>query len=84
MPTDDSHDQMHHDFEELELEEQAQFLIKASASTLARGIEQIGQVLADGLEDVMHRSHRSPGAPGTSGPETAQQQAPKNGSSPET
>lgn len=88
MPTDDSYDQMHRDFEELEFEEQAQFLIEASASTLARGIEQVGQVLADGLGDVMHRSRRSSGASGTSGPgaaepETAQRQAPKNGSSPE-
>ena len=83
MPTDESYDQMHRDFEELEFEEQAQFLIEASASTLARGIEQVGQVLADGLGDVMHRSRRASGTsgPGPAEPETAQRQTPKNGSS---
>jgi hypothetical protein len=86
MPTDDSYDQMRHDFEELEFEKQAQFLIQASASTLAKGIEQVGQALADGLGDVMDPRRRSSGAadpsgPGAAEPETAQRQAPKNGSS---
>lgn len=86
MPTDDSYDQVRHDFEELEFEKQAQFLVQASASTLAKGIEQVGQALADGLSDVMHHRRQSSGASGTSGPgaaepETAQRQAPKNESS---
>lgn len=86
MPTDDSYDRMRRDFEELDVEKQAQFLIEASASTLARGIEQVGEVLADGLGDVMHRTDPSSDAtdrpgPGAAEPETAQRQAPKNGSS---
>lgn len=88
MPTDESYDRMRRDFEELDVDKQAQFLIEASASTLARGVEQIGQVLADGLGDVMHRADRSSGGhtsgPGAAEPETAQRQAPKNGSSSDT
>jgi hypothetical protein len=83
MPTDESYDRMRRDFEELEFEKQAQFLIQASASTLAKGIEQVGRALADGLGDVMHRRRRSSGTsgPGAAEPETAQRQTPKNGSS---
>lgn len=83
MPTDDSYDRMRRDFEELDFEEQAQFLIQASASTLAKGIEQVGRALADGLGDVMHRRRRSSGTsgPGAAEPETAQRRTPKNGSS---
>lgn len=86
MSTDESYDRMRRDFEELDVEKQAQFLIEASASTLARGIEQVGEVLADGLGDVMRRTDPSAGAsdrsgPGAAEPETAQRQAPKNGSS---
>lgn len=86
MPTDESYDRMRSDFEELEVEKQAQFLIEASASTLAKGIEQVGQVLADGLGDVMHRADPSSttsdkAGPGAAEPETAQRQAPQNGSS---
>ena len=85
MPTDDFYDRMRRDFEELDVEKQAQFLIEASASTLASGIEEMGQVLAEGLGDVMHRPDPSSDAPesgpGAAEPETAQRQAPKNGSS---
>ncbi len=86
MPADDSYDQVRHDFEDLEIEERARFLIEASASTLAEGVEQVGHVLAEGLEDVMRGEHRSgrraEGAgPGAAEPETAQRQAPPHDAS---
>ena len=56
MPSDDPFHRAHRDFEALEIDEQAQFLIQASASTLARGIEQAGKVLAAGLGETMHRA----------------------------
>ena len=56
MPSDDPFHRAHRDFEALQIDEQAQFLIQASASTLARGIEQAGKVLAAGLGETMHRA----------------------------
>lgn len=86
MQTDDPYDQTRRDFEELEVEEQARFLIEASASTLAKGLERVGRMLADELEDVMHQADRSSASsggtrPGAAEPETAQRQAPQSGSS---
>lgn len=80
MPTDDPYDRVRRDFEELEVEKQTRFLIEASASTLARGLEQVGHVLVEGLEDVMRRERRSrscseESGPGPAEPETAQRQA---------
>ncbi|MFB6279129.1 MAG: hypothetical protein ABEK75_06455 [Salinibacter sp.] len=81
MPADDSYDQVRHDFEDLEIEERARFLVEASASTLAKGVEQVGHVLAEGLEDMMRGEHRSrrraeESGPGAAEPETSRQQAP--------
>ena len=90
MPSDDPFHRAHRDFEALEIDEQAQFLIQASASTLARGIEQAGKVLAAGLGETVHRACASTtlhkdtphkdtpdgGGPGPAEPETAQRQAP--------
>jgi len=84
MATDDTYEQTRRRFDDLEVEQQAQFLIEASASALARGVEQAGKVLADGLRDAMHRPHRSSrtseSGPGPAEPETSQRQAPKGGS----
>lgn len=73
-------------FEELDMEEQASFLVEATASTLARGVTQVGEVLADGLEDLLRRARkrgRNAGrkGPGAAEPETAQRQTPRNGAS---
>jgi hypothetical protein len=90
MPSDDPFHQARRDFEALQIDEQAQFLIQASASTLARGIEQAGKALAAGLGETMHRACASTtphkdtphkdtpdgGGPGPAEPETAQRQAP--------
>ena len=88
MPTDDAYEETRHRFDELEVEEQAQFLIEASASALARGIEQAGKVLADGLQDAVRRPCGSSCAsqdsgPGPAEPETAQRQAPTEELSPD-
>ncbi|WP_103021446.1 hypothetical protein [Salinibacter altiplanensis] len=85
----DNYEQTRRRFDELETEQQAQFLIEASASALARGIEQMGAVLADGLQDVIRRSHRPSGTPrdpgpGAAEPETAQRQAPQEGGASDT
>ena len=90
MPSDDPFHRVRRDFEALQIDEQAQFLIQASASTLARGIEQAGKALAAGLGETMHQAcsptpphkdtpHKdAPGAkePGPAEPETAQRQVP--------
>jgi hypothetical protein len=90
MPSDDPFHRVRRDFEALQIDEQAQFLIRASASTLARGIEQAGKALAAGLGETMHQAcsptpphkdtpHKdAPGAkePGPAEPETAQRQVP--------
>ncbi|MFB6098770.1 MAG: hypothetical protein ABEK84_06620 [Salinibacter sp.] len=86
MPTDESYERVRRDFEELEIETRARFLIEASASTLAKGLEEVGRVLAEGIEDTVRRANRSsertaPHEPGAAEPETAQQQAPKSGTS---
>lgn len=86
MSADDSYDQMRHNFEDLEIEARARFLIEASASTLAKGIEQVGHVLAEGLDDVIRHERRSEtraeeSGPGAAEPETAQRQAPPYDSS---
>jgi len=73
-------------FDELDVEERTRFLVEATASTLAHGLLQAGEALADGLEEAIrqarkrsdHRSER--GGPGAAEPETAQRRAPRNGS----
>lgn len=70
-------------FEDLDLEEQASFLVEAGASTLARGVREVGDVLADGLRDALRtartRASRSgENRPGAAEPETSQRQAPRD------
>lgn len=85
MATDDQYDQARRRFEELDVEKRARFLLEASVSTLADGLEQTGRVLAEGLEEVLHRSGRAPRSsertdrPGAAEPETAQRQTSRNG-----
>lgn len=88
MVSDDRYDEARRHFDELESEDRMRFLLEASVSTLAQGIEEAGRVLSKGLEDVLNRSRQSrssgsSGQPGPAEPETAQRQAPRgeNGSS---
>lgn len=85
--SDQDHDQYNdarRRFEDLKLEEQASFLVEAGASTLAHGVREVGDVLADGLKDAL-RTARSRAAsspkedrPGAAEPETSQRQAPRD------
>lgn len=74
-------------FNEMNVEEQATFLVEATASMLARGVEEAGRVVADGLSDIFRprkqRKRRGKGAhgPGPAEPETAQQRRPHGGTS---
>lgn len=87
MPdTNDSrYQQARRRFDELEIEEQSRFLVEATASTLADGVRQAGELLADGIEQTLRRARQ--GAPSPSGgrqpgaaePETAQRRRPRSG-----
>lgn len=83
-PNDPRYDQARRRFDELDVEEQACFLVEATATTLARGVQQAGERLATGLEDVLRQakrrtsSHRR-GGPGAAEPETAQRRTPRSG-----
>lgn len=81
-----SYDQTRRQFDDLTPDEQAQFLIEATASTLAHGIERVGKVLARGLQDTVRRAQQqspagSASGPGAAEPETAQRQRPRDGAS---
>lgn len=89
--TDEKESETHYDearrnFDDLNVEERARFLVEATASTLAHGVQQAGEALADGLEEAIrqtrHRSgHRSEkGGTGAAEPETAKRQPPRNDS----
>ena len=73
-----------HDFSELNTEEQASFLIEATASVLAQGLEEAGRRVAEELESLFRRSGRSSprdrgkdARPGAAEPETSQRTAPR-------
>lgn len=74
-------------FDDLPLEDQATFLVEATASLLAHGLEEAGRAVADGLDDLFRtsKSHEqeadSTTGPGPAEPETAQQRRPRGGSS---
>lgn len=83
-PNDPRYDQARRRFDELDVEEQACFLVEATATTLARGVEQAGELLATGLEDVLRQakqrtSARDRESPGAAEPETAQRRTPRSG-----
>lgn len=77
------YDKARRNFDDLDVEERARFLVEATASTMARGLLQAGEALADGLEEAIRRaredsSHQRGGHnPGAAEPETAQRQAPR-------
>lgn len=73
-------------FNEMKLEDQATFLVEATASLLARGIEETGRAVADGIDELFRPKARrtsrdAPGArgPGPAEPETSQQRRPRGG-----
>lgn len=40
------------DFEDLTIEDKALFILEATITTLARGVEQIGRVVSDQINDI--------------------------------
>jgi hypothetical protein len=64
------------EFEDLEIEDKALFLLEATVSTVARGIEQIGRGFADEFEKACGRSTNSDEAGSDEGAEH------QNGTSP--
>lgn len=94
MAPDDRHQDRYNEarsrFEELDVDERASFLVEATASTLARGLEEAGRALAGSLQNLARqartsspRSQKSSSGPGPAEPETAQRQTPRNGASEE-
>jgi hypothetical protein len=84
---DRQYEETRRSFDDLDVEAQSRFLIEAAASTLARGVVQAGEALAEGLEDALRRARRhgpsgpSESGPGAAEPETAQRRQPRSGSS---
>lgn len=82
MASQDRYEHLRDRFEELETDDRARFLLEASVSTLATGLEQLGEVLADSLEQAMRSPDRASDSaegarqPGPAEPETAQRHAP--------
>lgn len=68
-------------FDELDAENQARFLIEATASSLARGVEHVGTALAEEIEDAVHRARWASSGSSASNraaePETAQRRRPR-------
>ena len=85
---DDEYRRTRDSFSDMPIEDQATFLVEATASLLARGVEEVGRVVADGVDDLFQgssrRKQRSSGkgsGPGPAEPETAQQRRPRGPSS---
>jgi len=86
MPHDrdqSTYDRTRRRFDELPPEDQARFLVEATASSLARGVEQVGQLLAEGIGRTVRRARRrskkSPSGRAAE-PETAQRRRPRSDS----
>ena len=58
-------------FKHLEFEDQARFLVEATARTVARSIEEAGRLVADELDQFFRRR---PGHSAEEGPEAASEQ----------
>lgn len=53
-------DKTRHEFEQLRTEEKAVFLVEAVASTLARGVEQVGKVVVEEIDRVFKKRQEAP------------------------
>ena len=63
-------------FDRLHVEDRAVFLVEATLSTVARGIEQVGQVLADELDTLFHERPWEKEEPSTASEQDASEAAP--------
>lgn len=73
-------------FDQMKTDDQATFLVQATASLVARGVEEIGRMVAGGLDDLFEgraapssSQSGSKHGPGPAQPETAQQRRPRSG-----
>ena len=81
----DHYERTKRDFQNLSFEQQASFLLEATASAAARGLEHAGRTLASEIEDLFRTARRrarkqnrkKPASPGPAEPETSQRSAPK-------
>lgn len=71
-------------FDDLKIEDRAVFLLEATVSTVARGVEEAGRALADEFDRFFRtcreeraETPRSAAAPGPAEPPTAKQTAPR-------
>ena len=69
-----------HEFEQLRTEDKAVFLVEAVVSTLARGVEQFGQAVADELNRAFKKRDEAASEPAG----TAGEPSNGNGARPET
>lgn len=87
MVDDNRYKEARRRFDDLDVEDRARFLLEASLSTIAQGLQWAGQQLADSLDETMRGSRRGGsgrregGEPGPAEPETSQRQTPRNGAS---
>lgn len=65
-------------FDELQIQDKALFLVEAAVSTLARGIEQAGETLADEMGDLFRSEEggRRSRPSSAASPSTSERQAP--------
>ena len=64
-----AYDRTRRQFDDLRLEDKAIFLVEATASTFACGLEEAGRAVAGGLDDLFRGAgRRSGGRSGTRGP----------------
>lgn len=74
----EQYDRARKEFEELRTEDKAVFLVEAVASTVARGVEQIGRAIADEFDRAFKNrsessgteSHEKANGNGAAAPET--------------
>lgn len=53
-----SYEKARRSFEELEVEEQASFVVEAATATVAKGLLRVGETLAEGVEDVVREARQ--------------------------
>ena len=88
MTQHDAHSKQYHQareaFDDLKIEDRAVFLLEATVSTVARGVEEAGRILADELDRLFSsfrkeepEASRGTASPGPAEPPTAEQVAPR-------
>ncbi len=81
----ETYNQARDEFDRMDLEDQATFWVEATASLVARGVQEAGRSIACELDHFFagarrRAEHRDTGGPGPAEPETAQQRAPRDAS----